>query len=64
MKKIKKEAEKALETGELAKVVRGMIINSNFNEDSVANFWDMMENDLLGVNLVSVREAMKNAMEK
>ena len=42
-----------------------MTINSNFNEeDSAASFWDMVENNLLGVNPVSVREAMKDAMEK
>ena len=42
-----------------------MTINSNFNEeDSVTNPRDMVENDLLGVNPVSVREAMKDAMEK
>ena len=41
-----------------------MTINPNSNEkDSVANPWGMVENDLLGVNPISVREAMKNAME-
>ena len=65
MKKIKKEAEEALERSELAKAVKGMTINSNFNEeDGMANFWDMVENDWLGVNLASVREAVKDAMEK
>jgi len=40
-----------------------MIINSNFNEeDIVANFWGMVESDLLGMNPV-VREAMKDATE-
>ncbi|XTI90256.1 hypothetical protein V2W45_1470295 [Cenococcum geophilum] len=50
---------------ELAKAIGGMTINSNFNEeDSVANFWDMVGNELLGVNPVSVGEAVKEAMEK
>lgn len=49
----------------MAKAIGGMTINSNFNEeDSVANFWDMVGNELLGVNPVSVGEAVKEAMEK
>jgi hypothetical protein len=59
VEEIKKEAEEALERCELAKAIRGMTINSNFNEeDSVMNFWDMVGNDLLGVNPVSVGEAV------
>lgn len=55
VEEIKKEAEEALERCELAKAIRGMTINSNFNEeDSVVNLWEMMGNNLLGVNPVSV----------
>ena len=65
VEEIKEEAEEALERYGLTKVIRGMTINSNFNEeDSVVNFWGMAGNDLPGVSPVSVGEAVKEAMEK
>lgn len=60
---IKKEALEALEKGDYRQATRGLAINSNFNEkDSAANFWDKVENDLVGVKPVSVQEAVKAAM--
>lgn len=63
LKQIKKEALEALERGEYREATRGLTINSNFNEeDSAANFWNKVENDLVGVKPVSVREAVRDAM--
>lgn len=63
LKQIKKEALEALERGEYREATRGLTINSNFNEeDSAANFWNKVENDLVGVKPVSVQEAVRDAM--
>ncbi|KAF1981893.1 NAD(P)-binding protein [Aulographum hederae CBS 113979] len=63
IKKLKKEAMDALERGELKMAMRGLTLNSNFNEeDSKSNFWDQVENDLVGVKPVSVKEAVRDAM--
>jgi hypothetical protein len=60
---IKKEALGALEKGEYRQATRGLAINHNFNEeDSAANFWDKVENELVGVKPVTVQEAVKDAM--
>jgi hypothetical protein len=60
---IKKEALEALEKGEYRQATRGLAINHNFNEeDSAANFWDKVENELVGVKPVTVQEAVKDAM--
>jgi hypothetical protein len=59
---IKKEALDALEKGDYRQATRGLAINSNFNEkDSAANFWDKVENDLVGIKPVSVQEAVRAA---
>ena len=64
VKPMKAEALKALEKGEYGQAMRGLHINSNFNEqDSRANFWDKVENDLVGVKAVTVREAVKEELE-
>jgi hypothetical protein len=63
VEQIKKEAVEALEKGEYRQATRGLTINSNFNEkDSAANFWDKVENDLVGVTPVSVQEATRAAL--
>jgi hypothetical protein len=60
----KNNAVEAFEKGETRMGVRSLAIYYNFNEkDSKANFWDRVENKLLGVKAVSVREAVKAAME-
>jgi hypothetical protein len=60
---IKKEALEALEKGEYREATRGLAIDSNFNEaDSPSNFWDRVENDLVGVKPVSAQEAVRAAM--
>ena len=62
VRQIKKEALEALEKGEYRQATRGLTINSNFNEDSAANFWDKVENELVGVKPVTVQEAVRDAM--
>ena len=63
LQRIKKEALDALEKGDYRQATRGLTINSNFNEkDSAANFWDKVENDLVGIKPVSVQEAVRAAM--
>jgi hypothetical protein len=60
---IKKEALEALEKGEYRQATRGLTINHNFNEeDSAANFWHKVENELVGVKPVTVQEAVRDAM--
>ena len=59
MRKIREEALVALREGDVRKATRGLTINSQFNEDdSVANFWDRVENEVVGVRAVDVREAV------
>jgi hypothetical protein len=63
LKQMKEKALAALAKGEYRQATMGLTINSNFNEkDSAANFWDKVENDLVGVEAVTVREAVKAAM--
>jgi hypothetical protein len=64
VKQLKAEAFKKMAEGNTRGAMRGLILNSNFNEeDSKANFWDKVENDLVGVQVVSVRAAVKAAMK-
>lgn len=59
VKKVKADALGALEKGEPKLATRGLTINSNFNEeDSAANFWHLVDNDLAGVEAVDVRVAV------
>jgi hypothetical protein len=63
VQQIKKEALEALQNGEYRQATRGLAINHNFNEkDSAANFWDKVENELVGVKPVSVQEAVRAAI--
>ncbi|OCK85617.1 hypothetical protein K432DRAFT_400118 [Lepidopterella palustris CBS 459.81] len=62
-KAVKREAEEALE-GRLGRAVSGLMIVSNFGEsESEADFWDRHENALVGVEGVSVREAVRGVLE-
>lgn len=65
VKKLKLEAEEAGKRGEIGKWMKGMTVNSNFNEEeSHANFWHLVENELVGVEAVSVGEAVKETLER
>ena len=60
VKLYKPHALVALEEGDLRSATRALTINSQFNEeDSAANFWPLVENELVGVKPIDVREAVK-----
>ena len=64
IRKIRQDAFEALERGDLSAATKGLALNSNFNEeDSAANFWDKVENDLVGVEALSVQEAVKETLK-
>ncbi|KAL8771985.1 MAG: hypothetical protein Q9209_002650 [Squamulea sp. 1 TL-2023] len=64
VKRIKHEAMEALERKDWKAATRGMTITHQFDEeDSAANFWDMVDNDTVGVNPITVREAVKETIE-
>lgn len=59
VKRIKEEATKALEKGETKQALRGLSLNSQFNEeDGFADFWGKVENETVGVEAVDVKEAV------
>ena len=62
LKQIKDKSLLALAKGEYKQATMGLTINSNFEEESSANFWDKVENDLVGIKAVTVEEAVKMAM--
>jgi hypothetical protein len=63
VQQIKEEALEALQNGDYRQATRGLTINSNFNEkESAANFWDKVENELVGVKPVTVQEAVRAAI--
>ncbi|KAF2492867.1 NAD(P)-binding protein [Lophium mytilinum] len=65
VKKIKLEAEEAGKRGDIGKWMKGMTVNSNFNEEeSHSDFWHLVENELVGVEVVSVGEAVKETLER
>lgn len=60
---IKERALAALTQGDLAQAIMGLTINSNFNEaESKADFWDRVENELVGVEAVTVEAAVRAAL--
>ncbi|KAK4694010.1 hypothetical protein P7C71_g3492, partial [Lecanoromycetidae sp. Uapishka_2] len=64
VKKIKEEAMKALGRGEPKLALRGLTLNSQFNEeDGFADFWDKVENETVGVEAVDVREAVREYLQ-
>ncbi|KAL9026119.1 MAG: hypothetical protein Q9196_005166 [Gyalolechia fulgens] len=65
IRKIRQDATQALERADWKAATRGMTIAHQFDEeDSVANFWDLVENDTVGVSPVSVREAVRTVLEE
>lgn len=60
VQEIRADALEALAVGELGKATRGLTINAQFNErDSAANFWHLVENEVVGIEAVDVREAVR-----
>lgn len=65
VKKIRQGATEALEKGDWKAATRGMTFTHQFDEeDSAANFWDMVENETVGVDPITVREAVKEVLEE
>jgi hypothetical protein len=63
LKPIKAMALEALAKGDYRQAMFGLTLNSVFNEEgSAANFWNKVENDLVGVRAVTVQEAVKSAL--
>lgn len=60
-KGVREKALESLKEGKVGPAMMGLHTDSNFNPDnsSFADFWDKVENDLIGVKPVSVREAVK-----
>ncbi len=63
MAKIKEDALKALEKADWKAATRGLTINAQFNErEGNADFWGLVENDLVGVRAVGVKDAVREAL--
>ncbi len=63
-KRIKADALEALERKDFRAATRGLTINSNFNEeDSAANFWRVVENELVGIEAADIREAVRDYLK-
>ncbi|KAI9746940.1 MAG: hypothetical protein M1835_002313, partial [Candelina submexicana] len=63
--RIKEEAMAALERGDWKAASRGLTINAQFNErQGSADFWDLVDNEVVGVEAVGVREAVREALSK
>lgn len=64
VKKIRREAMEALEKEDWKAATRGLTITHQFDEeDSVANFWDLVDNETVGVTPVTVREAVRTTLQ-
>ncbi|KAL8707179.1 MAG: hypothetical protein Q9220_007746 [cf. Caloplaca sp. 1 TL-2023] len=64
IKKIKQEAMDALSKCEWKAATRGLTLAAQFDEeDSAANFWDMVDNAAVGLNPLTVREAVHATIE-
>ena len=62
--KLREEALEALARGEPLKAMRGLTLNAQFNEnDSSANFWDKVENSLLGITALDMTDAVREYLE-
>lgn len=64
IKKIIQDATEALRKGDSKAATKALTIKGQFDEeDSAADFWHLMDNDIVGVSPVSVREAVKTVLE-
>ncbi len=63
VERLRQEALEALERGEPQKAMRGLTLNAQFNEnDSAANFWDKVDNSVLGITALDVKDAVREYM--
>ena len=65
IKGVKERALESLKEGKIGPAMVGLHTDSNFNPENsgFADFWDKVENDLVGVKPVSVREAVKAVLK-
>ena len=64
VKKINEHALIALERGEVGKAMRGLTIGNQFYENRECDFSGLVENEVVGVEEVSVEDAVREAIEK
>ena len=63
--KINRNARIALERGEAGKAMKGLTVSNQFyEEDSGGDFSHLVENDLVGVEMMTVEEAVRDAVAK
>jgi hypothetical protein len=63
--KINKHARIALERGEVAKAMKGLAISNQFyEEDSGNDFRELVENETVGVETMSVENAVKDTIAR
>ena len=64
MEKIRQDATQALENGDWKAATRALTIKNQFDEEaSAANFWHLVDNDIVEVGPVTVRDAVRTAIE-
>lgn len=64
VKQIRADAMEALEKGELGLGTRGLTLNAQFNEEgSAADFWELVTNEIVGVDAVDVRVAVREYLK-
>lgn len=65
IRKINEHARIALERGEAAKAMKGLAVSNQFYEDDCGNdFRHLVENDLVGMEMMSVEDAVRDALER
>lgn len=65
VKKINEHSRIALERGEVMKAMKGLTISNQFYEDDCGNdFRHLAENELVGVEMMSVEDAVRDVIER
>ncbi|KAF1849104.1 NAD(P)-binding protein [Cucurbitaria berberidis CBS 394.84] len=65
VKKINEHAKIALERGEAGKAMKGLAVSNQFYEaDSGNDFSHLVENEVVGVNTMSVEDAVREAIQR
>lgn len=64
VEKIYKNARVALERGEIMKAMKGLTVGTQFYEESGNNFTHLVENETVGVEPITVEDAVRDAISK
>jgi hypothetical protein len=65
VEKINKNARIALERGEASKAMKGLIVGNQFYEgDSGNDLSHLVENELVGIEMMSIEDAVRNAIAR